>query len=160
MHSIQRNLPPELRIRLLSTACTLSGYLTDYHFMCCMLHSFLIHSTVVRSVSGTCTILGQCNSQKLSRQRFGLHHTLVSARVNVCTNRVIQSHFMNLRAIIIFFCFFCCYRNFQIVDDENHWKNILISVFRFGRNKKGYEIAKKFRAKFTHVSPVWYQLRR
>eukprot|EP00882_Tetradesmus_deserticola_P014832 GHRQ01015783.1.p1 GENE.GHRQ01015783.1~~GHRQ01015783.1.p1 ORF type:complete len:225 (+),score=56.44 GHRQ01015783.1:755-1429(+) len=26
-------------------------------------------------------------------------------------------------------------------------------------NNHGYDVAKKFRAKFTHVSPVWYQLR-
>lgn len=29
-----------------------------------------------------------------------------------------------------------------------------------GRNSLGYDMAKKFRAKFTHVSPVWYQLKR
>ena len=29
-----------------------------------------------------------------------------------------------------------------------------------GRNSLGYDMAKKFQAKFTHVSPVWYQLKR
>ncbi|KAJ7527331.1 hypothetical protein O6H91_16G048700 [Diphasiastrum complanatum] len=28
------------------------------------------------------------------------------------------------------------------------------------RNGNGYEMAKKYRAKFTHISPVWYQLKR
>jgi hypothetical protein len=27
------------------------------------------------------------------------------------------------------------------------------------RNSKGYDVAKKWRGKFTHISPVWYQLR-
>lgn len=27
------------------------------------------------------------------------------------------------------------------------------------RNAKGYDVALKFRQKFTHVSPVWYQLK-
>lgn len=28
------------------------------------------------------------------------------------------------------------------------------------RNSKGYEMAKKFNSKFTHLSPVWYDLKR
>lgn len=28
------------------------------------------------------------------------------------------------------------------------------------RNKKGYEVARQFRGKLTHVAPVWFQLRR
>lgn len=28
-----------------------------------------------------------------------------------------------------------------------------------GRNGRGYDVAKKWRAKFTHISPVWFQLR-
>ena len=26
------------------------------------------------------------------------------------------------------------------------------------RNAKGYEVAKRWRAKFTHISPTWYQV--
>lgn len=30
---------------------------------------------------------------------------------------------------------------------------------RKNRNGKGYDVAKEFRCKFTHVSPVWFQAR-
>lgn len=29
-----------------------------------------------------------------------------------------------------------------------------------GRNSKGYDMAKLFTSKFTHLSPVWYDLKR
>lgn len=29
----------------------------------------------------------------------------------------------------------------------------------FCRNDRGYDIAKRWRAKFSHISPVWFQLR-
>jgi hypothetical protein len=32
-------------------------------------------------------------------------------------------------------------------------------VFLNGRNARGYEIAKRFRGKLSHVAPVWFQLR-
>lgn len=28
------------------------------------------------------------------------------------------------------------------------------------RNSRGYELAKRFNSKFTHLSPVWYDLKR
>lgn len=35
-----------------------------------------------------------------------------------------------------------------------------LSVVELCRNSKGYEIAKRFNSKFTHLSPVWYDLKR
>lgn len=32
--------------------------------------------------------------------------------------------------------------------------------FNRGRNSLGYEMAKRFNSKFTHLSPVWYDLKR
>lgn len=37
---------------------------------------------------------------------------------------------------------------------------ILLIVHLRCRNPKGYDNAKRFRSKFTHVSPVWYELKR
>ena len=34
------------------------------------------------------------------------------------------------------------------------------SVLELCRNARGYEIAKSFNSKFTHLSPVWYDLKR
>lgn len=30
----------------------------------------------------------------------------------------------------------------------------------YDRNSRGYELAKRFNSKFTHISPVWYDLKR
>ncbi|GLJ36935.1 hypothetical protein SUGI_0746890 [Cryptomeria japonica] len=38
--------------------------------------------------------------------------------------------------------------------------NAMVLAYVTPWNNKGYEMAKKFRAKLTHVSPVWYQLKR
>jgi len=36
---------------------------------------------------------------------------------------------------------------------------MLLSIFCTHRNSKGYEIAERLSAKFTHIAPVWLQLR-
>lgn len=42
---------------------------------------------------------------------------------------------------------------------HRHFLNSVL-VYVTPWNSLGYDMAKKFRAKFTHVSPVWYQLKR
>lgn len=56
----------------------------------------------------------------------------------------------------------------QVIDEsEKPWINTthrhfnsMVLAYVTPWNSKGYDMAIKFRAKFTHVSPVWYQLKR
>ena len=69
--------------------------------------------------------------------------------------RIHVAELTNLVEEFFFFWVECCLCCLSVI-----FLILKLSVVELCRNSKGYEIAKRFNSKFTHLSPVWYDLKR